>query len=449
MLEDVMVEGKDKLSIIERQDAFLDEWVAAKGIPFANAEDKAAYQERAGLVAAAVKIDPAIKRVPVMPLGAFAPTMLAGISGHQAMYDPQTAGQAHLDYCLIYGPDVAASAPMLMYGPALETLDYQLYKWPGHGVAEHLSYQFHEKEYMPADAYDHLITDPTDFWLRSWMPKTHAALAPLANIPPVYGSVELPMLGPWLIALGTPPVQAALQALMQAGKQCFEWINALGPFLVKIKAAGFPFGAGSATKAPFDVLSDSFRGTTALMMDLYRRPDKVLEAMERLVRPMVEWGVRGAKANGNPMVFIPLHKGADGFMSDEQFRKFYWPTLKAVMYGLAEAGCVPACFVEGGYNQRLEHLTETRDIRCMYLFDRTDMAKARKILGGKVCIAGGFPISLILTGTPDQVRDETRKLIDSAAGDKGYILSIGCAMDEAKADTLKAFIETGKQYGIY
>ena len=68
-----MTEEKDKRSLVERQDAFLDEWVSAEGIPFAGAEDKAAYQERTGLVAAAVKIDPAIKRVPVMPLGVFAP----------------------------------------------------------------------------------------------------------------------------------------------------------------------------------------------------------------------------------------------------------------------------------------------------------------------------------------------------------------------------------------
>ena len=444
-----MTGEKEKLSLIERQDAFLDEWVAAEGIPFADAEDKAAYQERAGLVAAAVRIDPAIKRVPIMPLGVFAPTMLAGVSGRQAMYDPEAAGKANLDYCKTYQPDIAASVPLLMYGPALESLDYQLYKWPGHGLAENLSYQFNEKEYMQADEYDHLISDPTDFFLRSWMPKTLGALAPLANMPPVYGAVELPMMGSWLIALGSPPVQAALKALMQAGKQCFDWINTLGPFLARIKAAGFPFGAGSASKAPFDVLSDSLRGTAAMMMDLYRRPERVLEAMQRLVQPMVALGVRGALANRNPMVFMPLHKGADGFMSDEQFGKFYWPTLKAVMYGLAEAGCVPFCFVEGGYNQRLEYLAQTSDMRCLYLFDRTDMAQARKILGGKVCIAGGFPVSLILTGTPDQVRDETRKLIDVAAGDKGYILSIGCAMDEARPDTLKTFIETGKQYGMY
>ena len=70
------------------------------------------------------------------------------------------AGKANLDYCTTYEPDIAASVPLLMYGPALETLDYKMYKWPGHGVAEHLSYQFHEKEYMQADEYDHLISDP-------------------------------------------------------------------------------------------------------------------------------------------------------------------------------------------------------------------------------------------------------------------------------------------------
>jgi hypothetical protein len=444
-----MTADKDKLSLKERQEAFLARWVSAEGIEFPSEEAKAAYQERAGLISAAMRLDSSIKRVPIMPLTTFAPTMMAGIGGHQAMYDPEAAGQANLDFCNIYQPDAAGAVPMLMYGPALETLQYNLYKWPGHGVAEHLSYQFNEKEYMKADDYDHLISDPTDYWLRGWMPKTHGALAAFASMPPIYGSMELPMFGPWLVSVGTPPMQEALKALMEAGKQCFDWINILGGYLGQIVASGFPFYAGGATKAPFDVLSDSFRGTTHLMMDLYRRPAKVVEAVERLVRPMVEAGLAGARANNNPLVFIPLHKGADGFMSDEQFRKFYWPTLKAVMYGLAEAGCVPACFVEGGYNQRLEYLAETSDIHCLYLFDRTDMARARELLGGKVCIGGGFPVSLILTGTTEQVREETKKLLDTAMGDKGYILSIGCAMDEGKAETMKAFIEAGKEYGRY
>lgn len=445
----MMNAGWEKLSVVERQDAFLAEWVKGEGIPFESEEAKAAYQERTGLIAAAFKLDPGIKRVPIFPLTTFAPTMMAGVSGRQAMYDPDAAGKAYLDYCLKFQPDVSGAAPMLMYGPALETLKYNLYKWPGFSLPDNLSYQFVEKEYMKADEYDQLISDPTDFWLRSWMPKTHGALAAFASLPPIYGSMELPMFGPLLVSIGTPPVQEALKALMEAGKQCFDWINKLGVYMGKILASGFPFCAGGATKAPFDVLSDSFRGTSPLMMDMYRRPAKVLEAVERLVKPMIATGVAGARANGNPLVFIPLHKGADGFMSDEQFVKFYWPTLKAVMYGLAEAGCVPVPFVEGGYNQRLEHLADTSDIRCFYLFDRTDMGRARELLGGKVCIGGGFPVSLILTGTKEQVREETKRLLDSAAGSGGYILSIGCAMDEAHAENLKTFIDAGKEYGKY
>jgi hypothetical protein len=338
---------------------------------------------------------------------------------------------------------------MVMYGPALETLDYHLYKWPGHGVKEHLSYQFVEKEYMKAEDYDHLIADPSDYWFRVWMPRTHGALAPLAELPPMYGTMELPMAGPWLCTLGAPPIQKAYEALLEAGRQSFEWINALGQYIGQIMGAGYPIYAGGATKAPFDVLGDSFRGTVQLMMDLYRRPEKVIAAMERLTPLMIGTGVGGAIANNNPLVFIPLHKGADGFMSNEQFEKFYWPSLKAVMLGLIEQGCVPCCFVEGGYNQRLEYLAEMPKGQSIFIFDRTDMARAREVLGGKSCIGGGFPISLIITGTVQQVEDETKKLLDNAAGDGGYILSIGCAMDEAKEDTLQAFIKTGKEYGKY
>ena len=154
----------DMSDVRKKQDAFLDKWISGEGVEFANDAAKSMYQERAGLVAAAFRIDDSIKRVPIMPLTTFAPTMLKGISGKEAMYNPEAAGQAYLDFCNAYEPDTAGSAPMLMYGPAIETLQYNLYKWPGHGVAENLSYQFHEKEYMKPDEYDHLISDPTDFF---------------------------------------------------------------------------------------------------------------------------------------------------------------------------------------------------------------------------------------------------------------------------------------------
>jgi hypothetical protein len=433
----------------QKQKEVLAQWASGEGVPFTDDSAKEAYQYRANLLVDAIQLEKTPDRVPILPLTIFAPGPLYGRSGKEMMYDANVLGQTYLDFTRDYNADFGGPVPMVMYGPGIETLDYKLYKWPGHGVKEELSYQFHEKEYMKAEEYDHFIADPSDYWFRIWMSRTAGALAPLADLPPLYGTCELPMASPYLCALGAPHIQEAYKKLLKAGEQYFNWINELMPYLGQIMGSGYPFSAGGFTKAPFDVLGDSFRGTTALMMDLYRRPEKVLEAIDRLVPLMIDLGVGTSTANNNPLVFIPLHKGADGFMSNEQFGKYYWPTLKAVMGGLIEAGCVPVLFVEGGYDQRLEFLKEVPKGSTFYLFDRTNMIEARKHLEGIACIGGGFPITKILTGSVADVEKANKKLLDDVKGDGGYVLSIGCAMDEAKEDTLKAFINTGLEYGKY
>ena len=80
-------------------------------------------------------------------------------------------------------------------------------------------------------------------------------------------------------------------------------------------------------------------------------------------------------AAATPVVFMPLHKGADGFMSDEQFHKFYWPSLRAVLLGLIEEGTIPFLFAEGRYGSRLEAIMDLPKARTVWLFDQTDMAR--------------------------------------------------------------------------
>jgi uroporphyrinogen-III decarboxylase len=184
---------------------------------------------------------------------------------------------------------------------------------------------------------------------------------------------------------------------------------------------------------------------------MYRRPEKLTEALERLVPIAVEVGVRGATNSDNPIVFIPLHKGADGFMSSEDFEKFYWPTLKAILLGLIEAGTVPYLFVEGGYNQRLDIIVDP-DIpagHTVWMFDHTDMKEVKKKLGGWACFGGNVPGSLLKAGTPQEVESYVKQLIDDVAQDGGYILANGAVIDDTNPENLHAFIDAGKKYGVY
>ena len=85
-------------------------------------------------------------------------------------------------------------------------------------------------------------------------------------------------------------------------------------------------------------------------------------------------------------------------MSDKDFKTFYWPTLKAVIVGLVNEGCVPFLFVEGGYNQRLDVIAGDPDIPAgttFWIFDKTDMREVKKRFGGWACFGGNVPASML------------------------------------------------------
>jgi uroporphyrinogen-III decarboxylase len=201
-------------------------------------------------------------------------------------------------------------------------------------------------------------------------------------------------------------------------------------------------------KAPYDILADTLRGTRGIMIDRFRRPEKILEASERLVPILVEWGVRQAERADAPLITFVLHKGADGFMSDADFRTFYWPQLKAVMKGLIAEGIVPYMFAEGAYNKRLDVIADP-DLPAgsvTWLFDQTDMRTAKRALGGKACIAGNVPTALLALSTVDEVERYVTDLLNDCATDGGFYLQNGAVLDDAKAENLKAMIDTGRAW---
>ena len=124
-----------------------------------------------------------------------------------------------------------------------------------------------------------------------------------------------------------------LKTLMEAGAEAWKWGEVVIALDKELAGLGFPDFFGGGCKAPFDTLGDTLRGTRGIMMDMYRQPKTLLKALEAFTPLMIKMGSSAAKMNGNPIVFMPLHKGADGFLSDEQFKKFYWPSLRDVCWG--------------------------------------------------------------------------------------------------------------------
>jgi uroporphyrinogen-III decarboxylase len=255
--------------------------------------------------------------------------------------------------------------------------------------------------------------------------------------------------GVTLLPYGKPEVQAAFKNLMDAGTEAQKWIAATGAFDTQATANGFPNFFGGGCKVPFDTIGDTLRGTRGISVDMYRRPEKLLQALEAMTPIMVRMGASAAKANGNPLVFIPLHKGADGFLSDEQFKTFYWPFFKKLLLGLIQEGCVPFPWAEGGYNSRLEVIRDVPRGKTVWGFDTTDMARAKEVLGDVACIGGNLPLSILTVGNTRQVKDEVRKLIQTCARGGGYIMMNGAVLDDVSPANVRAMIEATREFGTY
>ena len=440
-----------KLSPAEKFEAHFAEWISPQGVQFASPQAEQAYKERTQILKDVVQLKkPA--RVPICPNIGFYPFAYAGVTPEHAMYDTQELGYALKKFHADFQPDSLAAAAIYGNGRIFDMLDYKVYRWPGHGVAPSSPYQCLEGEYMQADEYDLFINDPSGYFARFYLPRAFGALGGWQMTAPLTDILELPFLGPYIVPIGIPSVQDSYERLLEAGRIAMEWIqdcNAIDG--ATISTLGIPVLLGGFSKAPFDTLGDTMRGTRAIMLDMFRQPKKLLAAMERLVPLAVDMGVRTAGLGHNPHVFIPLHKGADGFMSNHDFETFYWPTLKAVILGLIEEGLVPFLFVEGGYNQRLDIITDP-DIpkgTTIWIFDKTDMKEVKKRFTGWACFGGNLPVSLLKAATPQVVEAHVKQLIDDVAGDGGYILSTGAVLDDATPQNLHAMFDAGKKYGKY
>jgi uroporphyrinogen-III decarboxylase len=107
-------------------------------------------------------------------------------------------------------------------------------------------------------------------------------------------------------------------------------------------------------------------------------------------------------------------------------------------------------YAEGEWNANLKWIAELPERSIVYHVDRGDIFDVHRALGEKFCISGGLRNDVLAFGTPDDVRDCCRKIIDGVARDGGYVMDAGAIMqDDTKAENLRAMTDFTREYGVY
>ncbi len=386
-------------------------------------------------------------RLPTILFSHFWVARYCGMNFRQAMYDYEGLAAAMRKAVVDLEPDGFQPVHALVaFGPTMDILDYKQLEWPGHnGLSENAPFQYLDAEYMAPDEYDEYVLDPTGFMLHKYMPRVAGALQSLSELPP-YPTVLHTRIIQSMEAYARPKVRHALETLIKAGEEIQKMRAVQSRLIQELKDLGYPSVAHGTSHAPFDVAADYLRGSKGAMLDLFRNKDRLLKLLDRLTTLIPPAAISAAKAASGNMVFIPLHWGLDGFMSPKQFTTFFWPQFQKVLLALIEAGVYPHVLWEGNCTSRLDVIKDVPPGKCVYFFERTDMLRAKEALRGTVCIRGNVPASMLITGTPNEVREYCKKLFDVVGDGGGFILDAGVGVpDEAKPENVLAMYQFAKE----
>ena len=391
-------------------------------------------------------------RVPVIPIAHhYFASKVKGIPNKDNGYDVRMRGQAIRDATIKFGWDMCPMSGVFA-SKGFEAVGSLQVRWPGGDLADDAPFQFVEGEYVQEDEFDEFLSNPNGFTLTKILPRIASNLAGLGQFPfPLY----------WLSSsyffqnvagsvLSAPPFRTALESLLKLADVMEEENAVNGAHVQEMASLGYPLLLGSAIFPAFDMVSDFFRGLKGGSLDIYRNPDKLQATIDMMQPACIGLAIGAAKMAGNPRVMIPMHRGADTFMSEEAFEKFYWPTFKQLIEVLVANDLVPMPLFEGGYNSRLKYLAQLPPGKVAAHFDHVDRKKFKETCGDVMCFWGNVPSSLMCTGTPQEVKDDVKRLID-LFGDTGALIidSTQGIPDEARPENVYALREAVDEYGVF
>jgi uroporphyrinogen-III decarboxylase len=224
-----------------------------------------------------------------------------------------------------------------------------------------------------------------------------------------------------------------------------------------VEKTGIPLMNGGRMCHPLDLLQ-YYRGMMNLTRDIFEQPEKVRAICDwlceyeafRAMRQAMTMGA-GEVPGAETIVFI---NGGPPGMSPRIFDEFYFPYAKKMTDIVVKRGFKAQCHWDNDLTPHLKTIKQLSDgLPKGYLmmdFEKTDMKKAKEMIGDTIALYGAVPSALLVYGTYGEVEECCKKLIEDCAEGGGFILGAECeAPWDSKPENIRAMIETAQKYGQY
>lgn len=232
---------------------------------------------------------------------------------------------------------------------------------------------------------------------------------------------------------------------MKSGRIC-EWLEATSRLREKIGDRVFIMGR--ADQGPFSIAC-LLRGTTQFMMDLMTEDPALIRDVLDYCRRVSVIFAKAQKDAGAHATSIGDAFAGPNLISPDMYREFAWEPEKKVTEEVQEYGIPFSIHICGNTNGIIRDMGTT-GAKILEVDWMLDMREARNVVPEDTVLMGNIDPSFpLVLGTPEQVDEAVKNLIEATQG-RRHIISSGCAMGRnTPSENFKAFIKAARKYGVY
>ena len=139
------------------------------------------------------------------------------------------------------------------------------------------------------------------------------------------------------------------------------------------------------------------------------------------------------------------------YMKPNDFPKFYIPSFKKLIQLLQDNGYEAGFFCEENWDPHLDSLNDIPG-RVRIGFEAANPKLIVEKLGNRHIICNIFDSHFLRTATPEEVKDEVKRLLDIVCVHGNYIFSFNkpfLCLGDAKMENIQAAVDAVLEYGEY
>jgi hypothetical protein len=204
---------------------------------------------------------------------------------------------------------------------------------------------------------------------------------------------------------------------------------------------------GSIDFHPFFKLS-LMRSMVKFTEDLYYRGDMVDRVLKRMTDDMIPPLIESCKKTGIKVAAFVEERASAYYYPLKVFERFWWQYTEKIVDALFSEGIVLVMHLDTDWGKNIPYFLKLpKGSVVLELDSMTNMVEAKKILAGHQSFHGDVPPALQSIGSPEDVSDYCKKLIDEVGYDGGLLLGVGCEIaPDCKEENMKAMLHTTKTY---